>query len=206
MFNHVEPDWLHQPEEQLPEIHESDDYEVKTILAHREDRDGIRYLVMWSNYQIEESTWVHADKCVNAADKIQEYHDRVLRMTSYQAQGETSTVDYMQLAAIILPRTDDYMYQMLKSDDYAQCCGATAPQHVLSSVGGSWSQSTPCPNRSLNKVIEGTQDSDVDCQHNYGASPHKVCMCTTGTDQQDTATVRTLYSSMDASTLYDHSW
>jgi hypothetical protein len=30
----------------------------------------------------------------------------------------------MQLAAIILPRTDDYMYQMLKSDDYAQCCGA----------------------------------------------------------------------------------
>eukprot|EP01047_Picozoa_sp_COSAG01_P101428 COSAG01_NODE_31164_length_602_cov_4.194831_2_plen_31_part_01 len=31
----------------------------------------------------------------------------------------------MQLAAIILPRTDDYLYQILKSDDYAQCCGAT---------------------------------------------------------------------------------
>jgi hypothetical protein len=181
-------------------------YNVKTILAHREDRDGIRYLVMWSNYQIEESTWVHADKCVNAADKIQEYHDRVLRMTSYQAQGETSTVDYMQLAAIILPRTDDYMYQMLKSDDYAQCCGATTPQHVLSSVGGSWSQSTPCPNQTPNKVIEATQGSDTDCQHSRCISLDKACTCTTGTDQQGTATVRTLYGSMAASTIDDRSW
>jgi hypothetical protein len=159
---YVEPDWLHQPEEQLPEVLTSDDYEVKTILAHREDRDSICYLVMWSNYQIEESTWVHADKCVNAADKIQEYHDRVLRMTSYQAQERTSTVDYMQLAAIILPRTDDYLYQILKSDDYAQCCGATAPQHVLSSVGGSWSQSTPCPHQSTSesKVMDDRTTED----------------------------------------------
>jgi hypothetical protein len=204
---YVEPDWLHQPEEQLPEVLTSDDYEVKTILAHREDRDGIRYLVMWSNYQIEESTWVHADKCVNAADKIQEYHDRVLRMTSYQAQGETSTVDYMQLAAIILPRTDDYLYQILKSDDYAQCCGATAPQHVLSSVGGSWSQSTPCPHQSTSesKVIDSTQDSSTSCQHRHRTSPYKVCNCTTGTEQQGTATVRTQYRLMDDRTTEDRS-
>ena len=49
-----------------------DDYEVKTILAHREDRDGIRYLVQWSNYQIEDSTWVHADECGDAQEKIQD--------------------------------------------------------------------------------------------------------------------------------------
>ena len=88
---------------------------------------------------------------------------------------------------------------------------ATSTPNKESIIGMSLSEWRPHQrhflNRSLNKVIEDTQDSDVDCQHNYGASPHKVCMCTTGTDQQGTATVRsTLYISMDASTLDDHSW
>jgi hypothetical protein len=151
------PDWLHHPTESLPEIPVGDDYEVKTILAHREDRDGIRYLVQWSNYQIEDSTWVHADECGDAQEKIQDYHDRVLRMTTYNAHGDTSTLDYMQLASIVQPRTDDYFYQTQKADDYAQHCGSTAPQSVLSSVGGSWARSTPYPRQEPETQLDDSE-------------------------------------------------
>ena len=148
-----------------------DDYEVKTILAHREDRDGIRYLVQWSNYQIEDSTWVHADKCGDAQEKIQDYHDRVLRMTTYNAHGDTSALDYMQLASIIQPRTDDYLYQTQKADDYAQHCGSTAPQSVLSSVGGSWARSTPHPQSDPQVQYKkdcGSTFSPCLCKHTFG--------------------------------------
>eukprot|EP01047_Picozoa_sp_COSAG01_P028757 COSAG01_NODE_1944_length_8831_cov_18.803023_6_plen_187_part_00 len=54
----------------------------------------------------------------------------------------------------------------------------------------SWSQSTPCPHQSTSesKVIDSTQDSSTSCQHRHSTSPYKVCNCTTGTEQQGTAT------------------
>ena len=152
-----------------------DDYEVKTILAHREDRDGIRYLVQWSNYQIEDSTWVHADKCGDAQEKIQDYHDRVLRMTTYNAHGDTSALDYMQLASIIQPRTDDYLYQTQKADDYAQHCGSTAPQSVLSSVGGSWARSTPHPRQEPETLFDDIKVAKNPTSASYGPGQPSDC-------------------------------
>eukprot|EP01043_Picozoa_sp_COSAG02_P093311 COSAG02_NODE_29839_length_562_cov_0.580994_2_plen_101_part_01 len=70
-----------------------------------EDRDSIRYLVNWANYSIEESTWEKAENCENAKDLIQQYHDRVLRMTTYHAMGDMADLDYMALAAITSPRS-----------------------------------------------------------------------------------------------------
>jgi hypothetical protein len=175
------------------EIPVGDDYEVKAILAHREDRDGIRYLVQWSNYQIEDSPWVHANKCGDAQEKIQDYHDRVLRMTTYNAHGDTSTLDYMQLPSIIQPRTDEYLYQTQKADDYAQHCGSTAPQSVLSSVGGSWARSTPYPRQEPETQfhdIEVTKDlvspsygtgQPAGCQHSPDIRTDRETIYTTGT-------------------------
>jgi hypothetical protein len=119
------PHWLHQPEEQLPPVPDEHEYEVKTILSHRTNRDGVRYLVSWHGYQPEESSWVHADDCKNAPQKIQEYHDRLLRMQTYHALGDSPEMDYMQLAALRHPRTDDYLYQFGKSTDFLHHCGTT---------------------------------------------------------------------------------
>jgi hypothetical protein len=54
-------------------------------------------------------------------------------------------------------------------------------------------------------VIDGTQDSSTSCQHRHSTSPYKVCNCTTGTEQQGTATVRTRYRLMDDRTAEDRS-
>ena len=69
---------------------------------------------------------------------VQDYHDRVTRMTTYHAHGDTGQVDYSQLAAIVSARFDDYAYQILKNNDYALHCGMQAPRSVLLSAGGSW--------------------------------------------------------------------
>jgi hypothetical protein len=114
------PDWLRYPEDTIPEPDTDTEYKVRSILAHREDRDGIRYLVNWANYSIEESTWEKAENCENAKDLIQQYHDRVLRMTTYHAMGDMADLDYMALAAITSPRWDDYTYQIQKHHDYTQ--------------------------------------------------------------------------------------
>jgi hypothetical protein len=42
------------------------EHEVKSIISHREDRDGIRYLVHWKGYSPEDSTWAKAENCKNA--------------------------------------------------------------------------------------------------------------------------------------------
>ena len=66
------------------------------------------------------STWEKAEDCENASDLIQQYHDRVLRMTTYHAMGDMADLDYMALAAITTPRLDDYTYQIQKHHDYTQ--------------------------------------------------------------------------------------
>jgi hypothetical protein len=45
-------------------------------------------------YSPEDSTWEKAENCTNATTAVQEYHDRVTRMTTYHAQGDTGQVDY----------------------------------------------------------------------------------------------------------------
>lgn len=106
-------------------------------------------------YSPEDSTWEKADNCTNATTAIQEYHDRVTRMTTYHAQGDTGQVDYSQLAAIVSARFDDYAYQILKNNDYALHCGMQAPRSVLLSAGGSWDHIPSDPHTSHSDSQQG---------------------------------------------------
>jgi hypothetical protein len=149
------PSWKQQTETILPASPDDIEHEVKSIISHREDRDGIRYLVHWKGYSPEDSTWERAENCKNATAAVQDYHDRVTRMTTYHAHGDTGQVDYSQLAAIVSARFDDYAYQILKNNDYALHCGMQAPRSVLLSAGGSWDHIPSDPHTSHSDSQQG---------------------------------------------------
>ena len=62
--------------EALKEYEDSkEEFDVKRILAHRENTNGMRYLVEWKGYAQEEASWESAENVQGAKELVQEYHE-----------------------------------------------------------------------------------------------------------------------------------
>ena len=55
------------------EIDGDEEFEVESIVAHREGKKGREYLVRWKGYSPAENTWEPARNLKNASDKLQAY-------------------------------------------------------------------------------------------------------------------------------------
>ena len=63
------------PKPLLPDLEEGEEqYEVETIISHRQDRHGRWYLIKWKGYPISENTWEPMSNLKKASETIEEYN------------------------------------------------------------------------------------------------------------------------------------
>jgi hypothetical protein len=61
--------------EELPaiEVEGQEEYEVESVLAHKDGKGGRRYLVRWKGYSPADDTWEPSQHLEHAADKVKDY-------------------------------------------------------------------------------------------------------------------------------------
>ncbi|GME55239.1 putative chromo domain shadow protein [Neofusicoccum parvum] len=67
---------LHPPSEGLswePEPEEEDEYEIESILEHKEFAGDTYYLVKWAHYPLDNESWFTAEELEDARELLDEY-------------------------------------------------------------------------------------------------------------------------------------
>jgi hypothetical protein len=69
-------------------VQRQEEYEVKSIQAHRDSAVGREYLVRWKGYGPADDTWEPEDNVVNAPEKVQEYLQNAASRTKGKSKGK----------------------------------------------------------------------------------------------------------------------
>jgi len=90
LTKHHEPKFRNQRREAPPPaeiINNEEEHEVKEVIDKRKRYGRIQYRIRWRGFSREDDTWEPKENLQNAADKLQEFEQR-LRKESHKAKTQ----------------------------------------------------------------------------------------------------------------------